>query len=594
MSQRDKVLFLLPAAAIALVTLFAILFFTGLGLFQQAFLRDAYSDITEKTALVALILNPLLDQGDLEGARHFCDHFNRDPLRLSLIRIDGKVEADSAEKANLLSNHLNREEVQAAITGAPVCVTRYSESLNQWMTYHAVRLDGASREYILRAAVSTDRTARILQKARWTAGAALLLGLALAFALAVYISDRVRTPLRDLHQALRKITDGNLDAPIPVPPAGIVRDLAARIAEMTTLLRTNLNAVMAVRNEQEAILNSMNEAVLLVNRRGDALRVNRAATALFQLTRQQPFNLARSGIADLLPRVQEALKSSEPFEKEFELATTSGKTYLLVKGAVIPRSDGDGMLLTVTDLTRLRRLESFRSDFIANVSHELKTPLTCIIGAAETIQEEENLPPEQLHKLVAMLHEQSSRLNLLVQDILSLSALEHRQGHLLRKAPPLALDAVVGNAVALARENARQHGVDIALTESSPIVIPGDCQLLEQAVGNLISNALKYSGSAKVDVSLIRQQDMAVIEVKDFGIGIPDEHKARIFERFYRVHKERSRALGGTGLGLAIVKHVASAHQGVATLADTPGGGCTFRLNLPIPGATETKETTAS
>lgn len=589
MSQRDKILFLLPAAAIALVVLFTVLLFAGLAMFKQAFRHDADSDITEKTALVALILNPLLNQGRLDEARHFCDHFNRDALRLSLIRVDGKVEADSAEKADLLSNHLNREEIQAAIAGAPICVTRFSESLNQWMTYHAVQLDGGNREYILRAAVSTDRTARILQKATLTAVFALLLGGALALALALYISGRVRTPLRALNHALTAITDGNLDAPIPIPRAGIVRDFATRIAEMTTLLRANLAAVMATRNEQEAILNSMEEAVLLVNRSGDALRVNRAAAALFHLADRQVFNLSRSGMPDLLPHVQEAVKTGQPFEKEYELTSPSGKTYLLIKGAIIAKGDGDCLLLTVTDLTRLRRLESFRSDFIANVSHELKTPLTCIIGAAETILEEKDLPPEQMQKLVTMLYEQSSRLNLLVQDILSLSALEHRQSTLNRKAPAIALDAVLGNAIALARENAREHGVEITLTNSVPIEIPGDSQLLEQAVGNLLSNAVKYSGSPSIEVSLSRQNGAAVVEVKDFGIGIADEHKARIFERFYRVHKERSRALGGTGLGLAIVKHVASAHQGVATLTDTPGGGCTFRLTLPIPAATTPK-----
>lgn len=583
MSQRDKVLFLLPATAIALVVLFTVLLFVGVSTFKQAFHRDAESDITEKTALVAHILNPLLEEGNLDEAKHFCDTFDRDALRLSLIRVDGKVEADSAEEAALLSNHLNREEVQAAIAGAPICVTRFSESLNQWMTYHAVRLEGGNREYILRAAVSTDRTTKILQKATATSMFALLLGATLALALALYMTNRVRTPLRALHQALTEITEGNLDAPIPIPSAGIVRDFATRIAEMTTLLRANLATVMATRNEQEAILNSMEEAVLLVNRSGDVARVNRAAATLFQLSDQQPFNLSRSGMPNLLPQVQEALKTGQPFEKEYELSSPTGKVCLLIKGATIDKCAGNSVLLTVTDLTRLRRLESFRSDFIANVSHELKTPLTCIIGAAEAILEEEDLPPEQMQKLVTMLYDQSSRLNLLVQDILSLSAIEHRQSAQNWKAPAVALDAVLGNAIAQNRELARENGVEIKLTGSVPIEIPGDSQLLEQAMGNLLSNAVKYSGSPTIEVSLSQQNNTAVVEVKDFGIGIADMHKPRIFERFYRVHKERSRAQGGTGLGLAIVKHVASVHHGAATLTDTPGGGCTFRIILPIP-----------
>ncbi|HQC51554.1 MAG TPA: ATP-binding protein [Lentisphaeria bacterium] len=586
MSQRDKVLFLLPATAIALVVLFTVLLFTGLAMFKQAFHRDVNRDIAEKTALVARILNPLLDQGNLEEAKNFCDNFDRDALRLSLIRMDGKVEADSAEKAALLGNHLDREEVQAAIAGAPICVTRFSESLNQWMTYHAIQLEGGNREYILRSAVNTDRTTRILQKATMTSVFALLLGGALALVLALYIYGRVRTPLHALNQALTEIIKGNLDEPIPIPAAGIVRDFATLIAEMTTMLRSNLADVTATRNEQEAILNSMEEAVVLVNQSGDAVRVNRAAASLFQLTGQPVFNLSRSGMPDLLPQVREALKTGQPFEKEYELSSPiAGKVCLLIKAAIIKKSDDDCLLLTVTDLTRLRRLESFRSDFIANVSHELKTPLTCIIGAAEAIFEEKDLPPEQMQKLVMMLYEQSSRLNLLVQDILSLSAIEHRQSAQNWKAPAVALDAVLGNAIAQNRELARENGVEIKLTGSVPIEIPGDSQLLEQAMGNLLSNAVKYSGSPTIEVSLSRQNNAAVVEVKDFGIGIANAHKPRIFERFYRVHKERSREQGGTGLGLAIVKHVASIHHGAATLTDTPGGGCTFRITLPIPGA---------
>jgi len=232
-------------------------------------------------------------------------------------------------------------------------------------------------------------------------------------------------------------------------------------------------------------------------------------------------------------------------------------------------------------LSEMKKLESFRSDFIANVSHELKTPLTCIIGAVETIQEERNLPKEEYEMLLKMLCEQSERLEALIKDILSLAALENDSERQRREFLPVDLQNVMESCVQSHQHEAKQHGIQIKITHKEPVLVSGDAQLLEQALSNLINNAIKYSGSPDIELSLSLTDKCAVISVADHGCGIPEESRPRIFERFFRVHKERSRALGGTGLGLAIVKHIAQLHGGRAELYSGSDKGCCFSIIIP-------------
>ena len=238
-------------------------------------------------------------------------------------------------------------------------------------------------------------------------------------------------------------------------------------------------------------------------------------------------------------------------------------------------------------LAEMKKLESFRSDFIANVSHELKTPLTCIIGAVETIQEERALPREQHDRLLKMLGEQSSRLDALIRDILSLAALENDPDRRRKEFLPVDLRELLETSARAFRQEAERRGIEIRITRSEALSVPGDARLLEQALSNLIGNALRYSGSPDIELSLSGENGFAVLSVTDHGCGIPAENQPRIFERFYRVHKERSRALGGTGLGLAIVKHITQLHGGRVELFSENGKGCRFGIRLPLSGRGE-------
>ncbi|NMA47543.1 MAG: hypothetical protein GX945_13365 [Lentisphaerae bacterium] len=583
MKPRDRILFGLPLAIGCGVLLFALLFYWQQRLFEASYMQDARRNIEQEAQLVAHIVRPLLDQGKLAEARAFCDSFTSDTLRLSLIDASGKVEADSGERAAILSDHSDRVEIRAAFLGQPTTVERYSESLNQWMIYHALLLPSSHGNYVLRTAVPTDRARQMLVLARQNMALSLLFGGALVFMLTLYILYRVRKPILALQEAATAISSGDLNTSITIPQRGVLRDLAISLGTMTEQLKIQLARVVHERNQKDAIFNAMSEAVMLLLPDGTAIKYNRAAAMLFGLFAPDArFNLVRSGMPDLLAKAHQALKDDTPFESEIVFRRPEGNLLLFVKGYVIHQDEDKLLLLTISDLTQQRRMESFRSDFIANVSHEIKTPLTCIVGAVETLQEEEDISPEARAKLLDILAQQSRRLNLLVQDILSLAALERKQNNRRQNFTEVKLDSTLINAMNLCLPKAEEMQIELLITENMPTSVQGDCQLLEQAVVNLINNALTYSGSPRVELALKQEHGLATISVKDFGIGIAPVHHQRIFERFYLVHQERSRELGGTGLGLAIVKHIAQLHHGYAELESTPGKGCTFKINLPL------------
>ena len=571
-----------PLFAAFLVAIFGALLYFQLWDFEQACKYDAEVHIINEADLAAGALQPMLEKEDLAAAKAFCKQYHRPSLRLSLIAPDGAVITDSDVDENALDNHALRPEIIAAKNATPAVTVRYSSTTEKIMAYYAVSLRTSHGTYVLRSAVANEQTGKMLAMSHYNVLWALLLGAALVCILTGYILIRVRKPLLSLQASLRAISDGKLETEIEIPPHGIVRELAAGVSDMTEQLKARLTEVTGERNEKETILSAMGEGVVLMDSSMRVLRCNSAAAKLLRIREAD-----HPGAGDAVPKAwlelaEKALLSGQSFEKEFSSDLPAGGRTFFVKGNVFKYDRRDFLLLTIMDLTNLRKLESFRSDFIANVSHELKTPLTCIIGATETIKEEqETLSKEMFDRLMDMIFTQSERLNFLVRDILSLAELERKQLDPHKDFMPVDLNALITNTILLCKQKPRAANVEINFSAPEPITCEGDSQLLEQAVGNLINNALKYSNSPVIDVSLLRQKNVVVISVRDYGIGIAKEHQKRIFERFYRVHKERSRQLGGTGLGLAIVKHVAKLHGGEAILESEEGKGCCFRIVLP-------------
>ncbi len=585
MKHRDLLLLSLPASLLALALLTGILLFAQYQTFKRGTLAEARESLSQRTHFIAETLLPDLREGKLTAVARRVDRFRGHPLRVTVIAPDGTVVADSEATAADLPNHAQRPEVSAAARATTPAAqddfsVRYSSTSQAYLLYHALRAE----HWVVRTALPLATITDSLDQMRRAVALSMLCGAGLALLLLGYLFLRVRPQFVALQSAAIAIARGKLDTPITPPEGGPLRELAQAIASMGRQLRVRINQLGRERNEFDALINTMREPLLLVAHNGEVLRANRAAAHLFgPAIRQAGFRIERTASAELVGYVRTAF--SEPTLHARELPFDDGTSQrTLLAHAVRMERDGElCLLLVLTDLTDLRRLESFRSDFVANVSHEIKTPLTAILSTVETLRDTPLDPPAQTHCL-DILDRQSRRLNALVRDILSLAAIERRQGAPEQDFRPCNLGLLCQGAAALVQDEADRAHIPIRLSlPSEPLTLRGDPRLLEQAIVNLLSNALHYAtGTPAIDLSLERADHTARIAVRDYGCGIASEHLPRLFERFYRVDKDRSRERGGTGLGLAIVKHTALLHHGSVTVDSTPGQGSTFTLTLPL------------
>lgn len=586
MKRRDFILVGTPLAALAVLILSSALLYCRMAHFEADCREEAMENVAQETEVVAQLVGSMLDRGDLDAAISYCGRFRENTLRVTLMDAGGTVAADSREDVAFMGNHLNRQEVQDALAGRSASVVRYSDSLGKWMIYHAVAIPSTHGKYILRTAVTTDRLNRTLRNFRIIIAGAFGLAIVLAGVMLAYILRKVRQPLVQLQKSVGRIAAGYLDTPIAIPPDGVIRELAQGVDAMTCQLRDRLAQLTADRNERDLLFGAMTECVMLLDPQGAMIRANRAAIQFFGINANR-FNINRCHIAELPEIVNQAFAGRHAFERELAIHSPAGETTLLVRGQFLTDDRNlPLLLLTLTDLSALRQLETFRSDFIANVSHEIKTPLTCIVGAAEAL--EECTDDAQRQKLTGMIRRHCDRLNQLVHDILDLSAIEKLQrDDSTCGFAPVPIDSLLADVLSLSLEQANAAGMKLELHGAEPLTVIGDYTLLEQALLNLVGNAVKYSGGRQIVLEAGKQDGNAVISVRDDGIGIPRDCQNRLFERFYRVDKSRSRQLGGTGLGLAIVKHTAQLHGGHAEVESAPGHGAVFRLVLPLAAATK-------
>lgn len=346
----------------------------------------------------------------------------------------------------------------------------------------------------------------------------------------------------------------------------------------------------------EAVLDAMSEATFSVDLHGRILQINRAAIELFEC----PYNdLIGRNIAEivthfqLLDFVHRSLESRSPLAEEFSIESDSerfiqGYARPLTDPALVAGRQNIGMLIVLGDITRVRKLEMVRRDFVANLSHELKTPITLIKGFVETLLDGALQSAEDTERFLQIIHRQSDRLNHIFEDLLTLSKLEQQEGRQEVEVRETSLFDILQAAIQTSEREAAQKKIPLLLECEEGITVLGNSRLLEQAVSNLIENAIKYSGTASpVLVKAASSDSEAVIQVIDRGCGIAEDHIPRLFERFYRVDAARSRKQGGTGLGLAIVKHIAQAHGGFAEVESWLGKGSTFSIHLPISGVQE-------
>ncbi|MBD3258926.1 PAS domain-containing protein, partial [candidate division GN15 bacterium] len=355
---------------------------------------------------------------------------------------------------------------------------------------------------------------------------------------------------------------------------------------MASQLQERIRTIVEQRNEQNAVLSSMIEGVVAIDSRERVINLNKAAAAMFEIDQEWARNRSIQEVmrnVDLHGFASRALNSLEPIEAEITLPGNEER-YLHVHGTVLRDASGErtGGVIVMNDITRLKRLENIRRDFVANVSHELKTPITSIRGFVETLLDGAMNQPHDAWRFLKIIIKQTNRLNAIVEDLLSLSRIEKETESREIELSRYELFPILTGAVQSCEARASARKIRVTLACDRDITATVNARYLEQAVINLIDNAIKYSESnSEVRVSAEVDNGGVAVRVSDEGCGIAPEHLSRLFERFYRVDKARSREVGGTGLGLAIVKHIALAHRGQVTVDSTPGEGSTFTIHLP-------------
>jgi two-component system phosphate regulon sensor histidine kinase PhoR len=519
------------------------------------------------------------------ACRELSDRFG---VRLSVILPTGRVIADSEENPAVLDNHRERPEVVRALSGETGRSTRPSASKQEPFLYLATPL---WREGQVVAVVRTSLPQSLLTAAWRTQRAEIAVAGLLAI-LAITAGNALGT--RRLVRAINEIrcgadylARGLWKYRLPDDPVEEIGMLAESLNIMASQLEERIQRILRQQSEHQAMLSSMEEGVMAVDHTGTVLSVNDPCAGLLgvdpaRLRGHSIYEVLRK--PDLLKFIENTQASTKSMDGDLRFFNPEER-WLHAHGTTLHDARGQkiGVLIVLHDVTRLRHLENVRRDFVANVSHELRTPITSIKGFVETLLEDGLHDQTNAVRFLGIVLRQVNRLDAIINDLLLLSRIERGDDDQRIETDAEPLLQVLQVAQETCEKKAHDKSIQIAIDCPGDLVAKINGPLLEQAVINLIDNAIKYSDpGATVRVTAEEDQSYAVIRVIDSGCGIAANHLSRLFERFYRVDKARSRELGGTGLGLAIVKHIMAAHRGSVQVQSTVGRGSTFTLRFPL------------
>ena len=528
----------------------------------------------------------------------------RASARITIIAADGRVIADSAvqdEDLSGIENHRTRPEIQQALSTGHGQDIRSSHTTGERTIYRALLLTDPAQtdSFIIRVSLPMVLPDEDIDQVERHILMALGIAFLSAFSLTVWLARSLTQPLSDIAQAAQRLASGNQTTPIKTASQDEVGLLAATLNQLADQLHAKIGELSEDRAQLLAVLTSMVEGVMVLDRRGSVLQINPALERIFDISRVEargrPFTeLFRH--QQLNELVEAILRSRKNQEAEIVLPLTGRCLQIEASFAGGERDNEACIVLVYHDITKLRQLETIRKDFVANVSHELRTPLTSIKGYVEALLDGAKNDPDMASNFLDIILKQSDRLNLIIEDLLELSQIE--SGRISFREEPVDIHIVIDRALSTIKPLAEKkgHRLVATLNHQLPPAL-GDEDRLVQVLTNLLDNAVKYTPAGGTITVSARQGSQPgpaepplgsiELSVSDTGIGIPEPDRPRVFERFYRVDKARSRELGGTGLGLAIVKHIVEGHGGQVWVEANEPKGSRFMVRLSISGKTE-------
>jgi two-component system phosphate regulon sensor histidine kinase PhoR len=508
-------------------------------------------------------------------------------LRATIIGLDGKVLGDSEleedEVANT-ENHLLRPEVQDALKTGFGESRRFSTTVQKDMLYEARLFGKGFDQGLIRLAIPLSEIQIISDKLKKL----LLFALFFAFLFTIMIGSTafifVSKPIAEISTIAQEIAKGNYSRRVSISTNDEIGDLSKSINYMSEQISTKIGEVISNKSRFEAVLLSMCEGTMVVDKEGAIILMNDVLSGFFQV-HEKPLgrkilevvrNIDIQEIIDKVLRTKAAIVS-----QEISILAPEEKVFQVYAAPVLHGKELDGAVLVFHEITELRRLENVRRDFIANVSHEIRTPLTSIKGYAETLLDGAIHDKKNANDFLKIISLDSNRLVQLVDDLLDLSTIE--SGKLSLRTAPHSLESIVDRVMAGVKEQSLSNGVTLRKDIPQNISkVNVDDAAIAQVLLNLLNNGIKYNKKdGSITISAHDNGNFVRVDISDTGIGIPEEDIPRIFERFYRVDKARSRELGGTGLGLSIVKHIIQAHNGEVFVVSELEKGSTFSFTLP-------------
>jgi two-component system, OmpR family, phosphate regulon sensor histidine kinase PhoR len=560
----------------------------GVAAYLYFFMRGFYIDqVSERLLAEARIssedlawlvagnpLDPVINQRALRFATAI-------GARVTIVMADGSVVAESDRPLEGMENHLGRPEVQLALDNKEAVRIRYSDTLGEDLLYAAVPIiwNGAPIA-VMRLAYPLGSLQGTINRLVGSIALATAVAAGLAVFLAVWIAGNTLRPLRSLSASVEQIGHGL--QPEIIAPRGTdeISQLQAAFRQMYTQLRERFNDLRAERGKLEAVLMNMTDGILMVDADGIVRLLNPAALRLFDSPQGQVEGRSLVEVVrhHLIVELYRKCKlSGQP--ETITLETAPGRSNLQAIATPLSQEMAGSVLMVFQDLTRIRRLETVRRDFISNVSHELRTPLASLKALTETLQEGALEDPPAARRFLSQMETEIDNLTQMVRELLELSRIESGRVPLELKACEPGV--LAGDAAERMRLQAERAGLELLLECGAGLPpVLADAVRIDQVLVNLIHNAVKFTPpGGKITVGCFAREGDAVIFVRDSGVGIAAEDLARIFERFYKA--DRSRSGGGTGLGLSIARHIIESHRGQIWAESQPGQGSTFFFSLP-------------
>lgn len=577
LKARINWLFLLLIGCSVLVT----------GVFVALLLKDSYIEsLTNRLSKEAEMIANTIEWEELvnqpqqlqQEADIYADTLD---VRVSFLDQNGIVLADSSSQRLRYFSQKHHPEVKKALTSNKVIsfTDRSSKAI-----YTAIPV---IQENKVVGVIRLSLNLKDIKQSLWQVWFSLIGGLLIAYALAAFasarIASRVAKPLEEMTQVAVDITKKRFYRRVHGKGDDEVANLGAAINRMAYHLQKQMNTIRQSEQKLISVMETLESGLIMVDSSGKIAFANLSFARMYGISQEKLAKMSYQDLIDpfdLQSLIHQCIKKEQKIHKEIQLHCPDEKNYAIHLSPIIEKT-GVSVVVVLYDLTAIRHLEQMRKDFVANVSHELKTPITSIRGFSETLLDGDLEDKETSRAFLQIIHEESIRLQRLVGDLLDLSRIESRKKKL--SLEQVSIETLIQSVVKTVEDQLKAKKQTFTMSVKQPFQVEVEVDSLRQILLNLLSNAISYTPEeGKIQIQAKQEHDHWCLIVKDTGIGIPSSDQARIFERFYRVDKDRSRDSGGTGLGLAIVKHLVELHQGKIEIKSALGKGTEFRLTFPM------------